>query len=76
MFRIVRDGDFYQVLVQRYKKVWWFFGKIEWDYFEFEKGVSGEYVIFDSYHEALQKLLIAIERELNLAYMDNHEMRN
>ena len=75
MFRIVKDGDFYQVVVQKYKKVWWFFGKIEWGYFEFEEGVSGEYIIFDSYHHALQQLLLAIEKDLNLKYMDN-EMRD
>lgn len=73
MLRIVKVDGGFSVEVETYKKVWWFFGKVEWLPYNFGYHVPGTHAVFESYHHALQQLLIDIERELNLYYLDNHE---
>lgn len=73
MFKIIKTNGWYWVLVQKQVKVFWFFTKTKWVHYDFE---GAAYWPQKSYHEALQKLLLAIEKDLNLKYMDDHEMRN
>lgn len=80
MFRIVKEDGFYQVEYKQNIKFLWFFVREEWKLYEFDAeytAIRGGFQIcfdgsvqFASYHEALQALLIKIEYELNLAYLD------
>ena len=70
MYRIVKIDNCFLPQVQTYKKVWWFFGKVQWvNYWDNNR-------TFPTYHHALQQLLLSIEKDLNLKYMDDHEMRS
>ena len=76
MIRIIRNPKSkFVVQVQKFVKSFWFFGTMEWVFYNFEDPKLN-YVEFDSYHEAVQGSLVKIELKLNLEYMDNHELRN
>lgn len=75
MFRIIKiSGKTWVVEVEKGVKVFWFFTKTEWSPYDFGTA-EGTTIGFESYHHALQQLLLAIEKDLNLKYMDN-EMRD
>lgn len=75
MFRIIKINKKHWVVeVEKSVKVFWFISKTEWSPYDFGTA-EGTTIGFESYHHALQQLLIDIEHKLNLNYM-NHEMRD
>lgn len=67
MFKITEFEGKFIVEHEIYTKVFWFFGKVTWEKFYFRDRYGAD---FSSYHEALQALLLKIEFDLNMAYLD------
>ena len=68
MFKIENTFGKYCVKVQKYTRFWCFFHRNVWVNYEFRDLTNPR--TFNSYHQALQHLLVDIELELNLKYLN------